>query len=63
MKSMWPALVAIFYDLFSQGKGGHAPLAPPGSATVKLVVLSIDREVFDAGLTIGFCCTLLVCVW
>ena len=23
----------LFYDLFSQGRGGHSPLAPPGSAT------------------------------
>ena len=22
-----------FYDLFSQGRGGHGPLGPPGSAT------------------------------
>ena len=26
----------LFYDLFSQGQGGHGPLAPPGSATVQL---------------------------
>ena len=26
----------LFYDLFSQGQGGHGPLAPPGSATALL---------------------------
>ena len=24
----------LFYDLFLQGRGGHGPLGPPGSATV-----------------------------
>ena len=25
---MWPPSAAIFYDLFSQGWGGHGPLGP-----------------------------------
>ena len=29
----------LFYDLFSQGQGGHGPLGPPGSATAVTVNL------------------------
>ena len=37
MKSMRPPLAAIFFmTYFHRGRGGHGPLAPPGSATAKL---------------------------
>ena len=38
MKSMRPPLVAIFFmTYFYRARGGHGPLAPPGSATAMLI--------------------------
>ena len=32
----------LFYDLFSQGQGGHGPLGPPGSAAAVGCVLPVQ---------------------
>ena len=41
MKSMRPPSAAIFFmTYFYRARGGHGPLAPPGSATAELVCLT-----------------------